>query len=113
MSSVEEVLSVASSTDKVTVVDNSTSVVTMDVSNVVEERNSDDVNGDADVNSEVASLTYGVRTVQTQHGDYRTVDEENIVLLKITRSPVPTDECEFIWIQAKPFDDDDKVSAYF
>lgn len=49
---------------------------------------------------------YPVRTVQTQHGDYRTVDEENIVLLHITRSPVPEEQEEFIWFRSKPFEDD-------
>lgn len=49
---------------------------------------------------------YPVRTVQTQHGDYRTVDEENIVLLHITRSPVPEEQEEFIWFRNKPFEDD-------
>lgn len=58
-------------------------------------------------------VVYSVRTVQTQHGDYRTVDEENIVLLHITRSPVPEEQEEFIWFRNKPFDDDsndDEVS---
>lgn len=31
-----------------------------------------------------------VRNVQTQHGDYRSVDEENIVVLRNCLSPVPT-----------------------
>lgn len=57
--------------------------------------------------AEVKSVDqYPVRTVQTQHGDYRTVDEENIVLLHITRSPVPEDQEEFIWFRNRPFDDD-------
>lgn len=30
-----------------------------------------------------------VRNVQTQHGDYRSVDEENIVVLRVCNSPVP------------------------
>ena len=29
-----------------------------------------------------------IRSVQTQHGDYRTVDEENIVIIKNCLSPV-------------------------
>lgn len=69
------------------------------------------------VESEAISFEqkYPVRTVQTQHGDYRTVDEENIVLLHVTRSPVPEEQEQFIWFRKKPFeddsnDDDDEVS---
>lgn len=45
-----------------------------------------------------------IRTVQTQHGDFRTVDEENIVVLVRCHSPEPpgTDE-ECVWIQADAF----------
>lgn len=41
-----------------------------------------------------------IRTVQTQHGDYRTVDEENIVVLVRCLSPqlLNLDE-ESVWIQ--------------
>lgn len=63
------------------------------------------------INSEV----FPVRSVQTQHGDYRTVDEENIVLLRITRSPVPTDEepQDYIWFAKKPFEYDDEVCRFY
>lgn len=54
------------------------------------------VNGD-DV--ELMDAESAVRNVQTQHGDYRTVDEENIVVLRNCLSPVPT--------RAVKIDDDD------
>lgn len=56
-----------------------------------------------------------VRNVQTQHGDYRTVDEENIVILPLARchSPEPpvneSGEIEaVVWIE--PFSEENQVS---
>lgn len=56
-----------------------------------------------------------VRNVQTQHGDYRTVDEENIVVLPLARchSPEPPiDESgdfeSVVWIE--PFAEENQVS---
>lgn len=43
------------------------------------------------------------RTVQTQHGDYRTVDEENIVVLVRSTTPELSAEqlaTDTVWIQA-------------
>lgn len=97
MSTVEEVLNVVSPV-VVTTVEDSTISIPIEVDEIADLENSGNANGDAMDNSEVAAITSAMRTVQTQHGDYRTVDEENIVLLKITRSPVPTEEVEFIWI---------------
>lgn len=55
-----------------------------------------------------------IRNVQTQHGDYRTVDEENIVVLPLARchSPEPEikdiDEIEPVfWIE--PFSEENQV----
>lgn len=49
---------------------------------------------DVAVTSSVVQVTTivvsAVRNVQTQHGDYRSVDEENIVVLRNCLSPVPT-----------------------
>ncbi|XP_065081537.1 uncharacterized protein LOC135704046 isoform X2 [Ochlerotatus camptorhynchus] len=45
------------------------------------------------------------RNVNTQHGDYRSVDEENIVVLRVCHSPEPKPvlvdgkEQPFIWIE--------------
>lgn len=39
---------------------------------------------------ELMDAESAVRNVQTQHGDYRTVDEENIVVIRNCPSPVPT-----------------------
>lgn len=39
--------------------------------------------------SSVIPVIGGVRNVQTQHGDYRSVDEENIVVLQRCLSPPP------------------------
>lgn len=97
MSTVEEVLNVVSPV-VVNTVEDSTISIPIEVDEIADLENSGNANGDAMDNSEVAAITSAMRTVQTQHGDYRTVDEENIVLLKITRSPVPTEEVEFIWI---------------
>lgn len=58
-----------------------------------------------------------VRNVQTQHGDYRTVDEENIVILPLSRchSPEPTNELGEIepgvWIE--PFSEENQVSVFY
>lgn len=59
-----------------------------------------------------------VRNVQTQHGDYRTVDEENIVILPLSRchSPEPPinelDEIEpVVWIE--PFAEENQVSVFY
>lgn len=56
-----------------------------------------------------------VRNVQTQHGDYRTVDEENIVILPLARchSPEPpvneSGEIDaVVWIE--PFSEENQVS---
>lgn len=72
---------------------------------------------DKDVAGDVADDTKpvaanAVRTVQTQHGDFRTVDEENIVVLQLSRceSPVLTDEqiaAELVWIQTDPLGRDE------
>lgn len=43
-----------------------------------------------DVVREPTKIVSAVRNVQTQHGDYRSVDEENIVVLRNCVSPVPT-----------------------
>lgn len=59
-----------------------------------------------------------VRNVQTQHGDYRTVDEENIVVLPLARcnSPEPltddaTGEIEpVVWIE--PFAEENQVRLF-
>ena len=62
-----------------------------------------------------------VRNVQTQHGDYRSVDEENIVVLARCLSPEPDSVSEEnsdgdvvapeagVWIE--PFSDENQVSA--
>lgn len=59
-----------------------------------------------------------VRNVQTQHGDYRTVDEENIVILPLARchSPEPpvneSGEIEsVVWIE--PFSEENQVRLHF
>lgn len=43
-----------------------------------------------DVVQDSTKVVAAVRNVQTQHGDYRSVDEENIVVLRNCLSPVPT-----------------------
>lgn len=59
-----------------------------------------------------------VRNVQTQHGDYRTVDEENIVVLPLARchSPEPvvdeSGEIEPVVI-IEPFAEENQVSCCF
>lgn len=54
-----------------------------------------------------------VRNVQTQHGDYRTVDEENIVVLPLSRcdspEPPPQEIDETVWIE--PFAEENQVSV--
>lgn len=67
-------------------------------------------------NAEVRNAS--VRNVQTQHGDYRTVDEENIVVLPLARchSPEPVvnkegdddDSESVVWIE--PFAEENQVS---
>lgn len=47
-------------------------------------------NSGADVVPDLTKVVSAVRNVQTQHGDYRSVDEENIVVLRNCISPVPT-----------------------
>lgn len=67
---------------------------------------------DKDDESELCAL---MRTVQTQHGDYRTVDEENIVVLTRCWTPELSDEqltAEAIWVQADALGRDaEEVSA--
>lgn len=58
-----------------------------------------------------------IRTVQTQHGDWRTVDEENIVVLRRSHTPLPADEHQLrqgsVWIQEDAWGrDSDEVSFY-
>lgn len=49
-----------------------------------------DVAGGSDLVQDSTKADAAVRNVQTQHGDYRSVDEENIVVLRNCLSPVPT-----------------------
>lgn len=44
---------------------------------------------DVEMNDVLANVKTAVRNVQTQHGDFRTVDEENIVVLRNCPSPLP------------------------
>lgn len=72
-------------------------------------------NDDADADEpELCAL---MRTVQTQHGDYRTVDEENIVVLTRSWTPKLSDEqltADAIWVQADALGRDaDEVSATY
>lgn len=67
------------------------------------------------VSKSVDDNSSAVRNVQTQHGDYRTVDEENIVVLPLARchSPEPPiDESgevqPVVWIE--PFAEENQVS---
>ena len=54
-----------------------------------------------------------VRNVQTQHGDYRTVDEENIVVLPLARCHSPEPEVdETVQVEAviiEPFAEENQV----
>lgn len=66
----------------------------------------------------VDATKHAVRNVQTQHGDYRTVDEENIVILPLARChspepPIPeSGEIEpVVWIE--PFAEENQVSYLF
>lgn len=66
----------------------------------------------------VVDTNRAVRNVQTQHGDYRTVDEENIVILPLARchSPEPpvdeSGEVEaVVWIE--PFSEENQVNDLF
>lgn len=81
-----------------------------------EEIKTDAIDGattDADADAELCAL---MRTVQTQHGDYRTVDEENIVVLTRSWTPELSDEqltADAIWVQPDALGRDaDEVSAF-
>lgn len=60
-------------------------------------------------------VEHDVRTVQSQHGDFRTVDEENIVVLTRCWTPDITAELlatESVWVQTDPLGRDaDEVSV--
>ncbi len=51
-----------------------------------------DVNNGVSASVVVDDTNRSVRNVQTQHGDYRTVDEENIVVLPLARCDSPEPE---------------------
>lgn len=58
-----------------------------------------------------------IRTVQTQHGDFRKVDEENIVVLVRCHTPLPENEEQLqqgsVWIQEDEFGRDAVEVSFF